>query len=125
MKRAVFLCLAFLAGAACAASANGVVFGGRYFYGPTDLAQDNMLFIRQGYIAGVYDTLSMLDSLIASSDQDTAAKTLVRTMLCLKSRDRSIHDLLSWAVAVWKHAPYPAHLSGAQSLALACNLERR
>ena len=85
----------FLAGCAVAAVASP----GAYFEGVSDIQRGNESF-KNGYAAGVYDTVSVFAKAAASGNGISSQKTLT-LFQCLDQRGDKLGLFRSWADGVW------------------------
>ncbi|HYM71129.1 MAG TPA: hypothetical protein VEZ44_16140 [bacterium] len=118
MRKLIVGCvLSFLVGSAVAAVASP----GAYFEGISDVRHDNDTF-RNGYAAGVYDTVS----LFARAAQGGAINTQVTlsTFQCLDRRGDTLGDFRSWADSVW-NGTTATDYSAAVVLMAGCGLSGR
>lgn len=96
VKRLIVACaLSFLAGCVVAAVASP----GAYFEGVSDI-QNKPDSFKDGYAAGVYDTVSIFAKAAASGNGISTQKTL-SLFQCLDSRGDKLGLFRSWADGVW------------------------
>lgn len=96
MKKFIAGCvLSFLAGCAVAAGASP----GAYFEGVSDIQKGADSF-KNGYAAGVYDTVSVFAKAAAGGGSISTQKTLT-LFQCLDARGDRLGVFRSWADGVW------------------------
>ena len=118
MRKLVVACvLSFLVGSAVAAVASP----GAYFEGISDVRHDNDTF-RNGYAAGVYDTVSLFAHAAQSGGINTQAT--LSTFQCLDRRGDTLGDFRGWADSVWSGTTATDD-SAAVALITGCGLSGR
>ncbi len=95
MRLIVACAFSFVAGCAVAAVASP----GAYFEGVSDIQRDNESF-KNGYAAGVYDTVSLFANATQGGRSISSQKTLT-LFQCLDSRGDKLGLFRSWADGVW------------------------
>jgi hypothetical protein len=112
VKKSIVGCvLSFLAGCAVAAAASP----GAYFDSVSDVLGSSGTF-KNGYAAGMYDTVSLFAKAAASGNGISSQKTLA-LFQCLDSHGDKLGVLRSWADGVWGAGGTG---SGVQSLVNRC-----
>ncbi len=95
MKLIAACVFSFVAGSAVAAVASP----GAYFEGIADIQRDSDSF-KNGYAAGVYDTVSVFAAVAQGGGSISSQKTLA-LFQCLDSRGDKLGLFRSWADGVW------------------------